>query len=234
MVRKFDWIPVLIALTFVAGCGKQNPASVGAKPAGSESKTNSVSRENPATSPEDAPRSTVQEVVKAVESSPAFTLKDHAGKEVQLSNFAGKIVVLEWLNPECPFVQAHYKSGTMVALARKYADKGVVWLGVNSTKTATAAVNKAFVDNFSLPYPVLDDHEGKVGRLFGAKTTPHLFVLDEKGHIAYQGAIDNAPMGKTADGAAKMNYVDHAVMELLKGSPVTVPKTDPYGCSVKY
>ena len=235
MIRKLNWISVFMGLAIVAGCGKQNPATPGIDSSSSKSKsTPTISSEHPAKSMDDSLKAAAQETIKAVDSSLAFTLKDQTGKEVRLSDFAGKIVVLEWLNPECPFVQAHYKAGTMVGLAKKYADKGVVWLGVNSTKTATAASNKVFVDDYSLPYPILDDHEGTVGRLFGAKTTPHLFVLDTKGQIAYQGAIDNSPMGKTESGVDKVNYVDQAVAELLKDSPVTVVKTDPYGCSVKY
>jgi peroxiredoxin len=163
-----------------------------------------------------------------------FTLKDHAGKDVRLADMAGKIVVLEWLNPECPFVQAHYKSGTMSGLAKKYAGKGVIWIGINSTNSATIAANKSFVDSHSLPYPVLDDHAGVVGKKFGAKTTPHLFILDSKTRIVYQGAIDNAPMGEVPDGQTAVNYVDQALAELTSGKAVSIAKTDSYGCSVKY
>lgn len=170
----------------------------------------------------------------AVPASYDFTLKDHTGKDVQLSGITGKIVVLEWLNPECPFVVAHYKAGTMAGLAKKYADKGVVWLGINSTNSATIASNKSFADNHSLPYPVLDDHAGIVGKQFAAKTTPHMFILDHRARIVYEGAIDNAPMGKVADGHSLINYVDQALAELTSGKVVSVGKTDPYGCSVKY
>lgn len=233
MARKFSWIPVFLALVLIFGCGKQNPASSKSEAGTLDTSNKTSTTENPVAAAGEL-KSAAQQAVKAVGSSLSFTLNDHAGKEVRLSDYAGKIVVLEWINPECPFVQAHYKVGTMVDLAKKYADQGVVWLGINSTKTATVASNKAFVEGYSLPYPVLDDHQGTVGRLFGAKTTPHMFVLDTHGKVAYQGAIDNAPMGKTQGEAVKVNYVDQAVQELLKGVAVSIAKTEPYGCSVKY
>lgn len=223
-------LTVIVILSFVAGCGKEPPKQ-SRKPVPQVPET---AQSNTPAPTENTITQTIQEGAKTAQAALAFTLKDQTGKDVRLSDYAGKVVVLEWINPDCPFVQAHYKAGTMVGLARRYAEKGVVWLGVNSTNSATAAINKAFVDAHSLPYPVLDDHAGIVGRLFGAKTTPHLFVLDTKGQIAYQGAIDNAPMGKVAEGQKPVNYVDQALSELLKGVPVTLARTDSYGCSVKF
>ena len=168
--------------------------------------------------------------------APAFTLKDQDGATVQLADFAGKIVVLEWLNPDCPFVKYHYQPDvmTMAKLAATYSSKGVVWLAINSTRTMDAARDKAFRDQNHLPYAVLDDHQGDVGRAYQAKSTPHLFVIDADGNIAYQGAIDNAPLGKLPADAKLTNYVQQALDDLLANQPVGTPQTKSYGCSVKY
>jgi len=165
------------------------------------------------------------------ETAPAFSLTDQAGKQVNLSDYAGKIVVLEWLNPGCPFVQRHYKSKTMVNLASKYQDKNVVWLAINSTSSADSKANASWVTENALAYPILDDHDGKVGRLYGAKTTPHLFIIDASGKLAYHGGIDSDASGEEKE---PTNYVDKALGELTEGKAVTVSETKSYGCSVKY
>jgi len=162
-----------------------------------------------------------------------FNLKSHDDKQIKLSNYAGKIVVLEWFNYECPFVKHHYEqSKTMANLAEKYKDKNVIWLAVNSTAHATADQTRGFAEQHSLPYPVLGDHSGAVGRAYHAKTTPHIYIINTEGNIVYTGAIDNAPLGKTE--GAVVGYVDKALAELTAGQPVSIPATKPYGCSVKY
>ncbi len=161
-----------------------------------------------------------------------FTLNDQDGKKVALADCAGKIVVLEWFNIGCPFVKRHFKAKTMLQLAAKYKPKDVVWLAVNSTNSWDQAKNKAFHDKNKLPYPLLVDQSGEVGKLFGAKTTPHMFILDKKQNLAYGGAIDDDPSGKK--GAEATNYVAKALDELLAGKTVSTPKTKAYGCSVKY
>ena len=163
--------------------------------------------------------------------APAFTLEDVDGKKVSLSDFADKIVVLEWMNPGCPIWARHHKAGTFRTLAEKYKDKGVVWLAINSTNSADKEKNKNFAETEKVPYPILDDHEGTVGKAYGAKTSPHMFVIDKHGRLAYQGAIDDDPAGEKEN---PLNYVDQALTELLAGKAVSVPKTEPYGCSVKY
>ena len=176
-------------------------------------------------------RTSVSEQKKA----PDFTLKTFDGKEVSLSDYAGKIVVLEWFNNECPFVRYHYeKAGTMVELAKKYGAKNVVWLAINSTSHTTAEKNLEFARKYELPYAILDDRSGKVGRAYGAANTPHMFIIDSAGYIVYDGAIDNAPMGEPAEGQQVVNYVDKALAELTAGRKVSIAKTKPYGCSVKY
>jgi peroxiredoxin len=177
-----------------------------------------------------------QKACCATQTAPDFTLKDVTGKAVQLSTLKGKTVVLEWTNYDCPFVKQHYDTEfkTMSKLAAKYADQGVVWLTINSTHYATVETNKAWAEKHQLIQAVLVDSDGKVGKLYQAKTTPHMFVIDKEGKIAYEGAIDNAPMGKKPEGQDLVNYVDKALTELLLGKKVEIAKTKPYGCSVKY
>lgn len=164
-----------------------------------------------------------------------FTLKSFNGKTVSLSDYKGKIVVLEWLNLECPFVQYHYNQAhTMTNLAAEYKDKNVIWLAINSTSHTTPEANIEFAQTHKLAYPILDDRAGKVGRAYGAKTTPHIFIITPRGEIVYEGAIDNAPMGKIAEGEKPVNYVDQALSELLAGKKVSITTTKSYGCSVKY
>ena len=162
--------------------------------------------------------------------APGFTLEDQSGSIVSLSDFGGKMVVLEWLNPDCPFVQRHYKAKTMTTLAEKYGD--VVWIAINSTHYMTKEDDKTWVEKYNLSYPILDDNPGKVGRVYGAKTTPHMFIIDKSGILVYQGAIDDDPGGSKKGNA--LNYVNKALEEIQAGRAVTVSQTKPYGCSVKY
>ena len=172
------------------------------------------------------------EGVRVGDPAPAFTLTDTAGDEVSLSDYSGKVVVLEWLNPDCPFVQRHYKAGTMKNLAAKYGAQGVVWLTINSTKYMDAAANAKFRAANDLPYPVLVDQSGEVGHLYGAMTTPHMYVIDGGGRLVYIGAIDDDPRGNK--GGPATNYVSAALDEVLAGTAVSTAETKPYGCSVKY
>ena len=172
---------------------------------------------------------------EAGKKAPEFALKSFEGEAISLSDYKGKIVVLEWFNFECPYVMYHYEpTNTMVALADKYKDNDVVWLAVNSTSHTTVERNKDFAEKHKLVYPILDDRSGEVGRAYGAKTTPHMFIIDAKDNIVYEGAIDNSPLGNTPAGEELINYVDKALGELIDGSAVSIPNTKPYGCSVKY
>ncbi len=163
--------------------------------------------------------------------APAFSLTDHTGQRHDLADYRGEIVVLEWVNPECPFVVRHYEAETMNDLAKAYAEQDVVWLAINTTSHFNQEMNTAFVEEFNLPYPVLDDSDGTVGRLYGAQTTPQMVIVDPDGRIAYNGAIDDNPVGNKPE---TVNYVQMALDELLAGRDVTTPETRPYGCSVKY
>ncbi len=163
----------------------------------------------------------------------AFELNSFDGKNVSLSDYRGKIVVLEWLNFECPYSRYHYETkATMVGLAKKYKGKNVVWLAVNSTNHTTPQPNKDFARQHKLPYPILDDRSGKVGHAYGAETTPHIYIINPRGSIVYEGAIDDSPLGRKKEGV--VNYVDKALSELTAGKAVSTPKTKPYGCTVKY
>ncbi len=164
-----------------------------------------------------------------------FTLNDQAGNAVTLSDYKGKVVVLEWVNPDCPFTKRHYapENRTVVKLADHYKDKNVVFVAINSTHYFDQEKNKEWHQANDLKYSVLDDHTGKVGRLYGAKTTPHIFIVDTAGKLAYQGAIDDNPYGdKEAD--TIVNYIKVTVDDLLAGKTPAITETKPYGCSVKY
>jgi len=165
--------------------------------------------------------------------APGFRLPDLDGKEVALSDFQGKTVVLEWINPNCPISRRHADAKTMITTSA--AHPGVVWLGINSTSAShgdyvTPEAHKQYDASKGIGYDVLYDTAGEVGREYGAKTTPHMFVIDGEGKVAYMGAIDDAPRG----GQAGVNYVDSALDALAAGARPDPASTRPYGCSVKY
>ena len=172
--------------------------------------------------------------------APDFTATDSNGKPRSLAEFAGKTVVLEWTNRGCPYVRKHYDGGNMQGLQKKYTGQGVVWLIVASSAPGreghvTAADANAHVKSVgAAPTAVLLDHDGKLGRLYGAMTTPHCFVIDAKGQLAYAGAIDDKPSTNSTDIAGATNYVAAALDALKSGKPVATPSTRAYGCSVKY
>lgn len=175
-------------------------------------------------------------VVTVGQAAPAIELKDTDGNTVKLSDFKGKIVVLEWFNPQCPYVVKHHKDHTtMVDTYTKFKDKGIVWLAINSGapgkegagQEASAKAKK----DWKIPFPILLDEAGKVGKAYGSKNTPGMFVIDATGNLAYMGAIDNddspTKLGTT-------NYVDQAITQLLAKETVATPVTKAYGCGVKY
>jgi peroxiredoxin len=172
--------------------------------------------------------------------APGFSLPGSDGKAHALGDYKGHIVVLEWTNPDCPFVKKWYGSGEMQKVQKKAVEEGVVWLRINSsapgkqgvqTPPEAAAYEKA--QHVAATVTLLDP-EGKVGRLYGAHTTPHLFVIDKTGKLAYAGAIDSKPSADPADIPGAKNYVTAALEELAAGKPVSTPFTKAYGCSVKY
>jgi len=169
-----------------------------------------------------------------------FTLKSAAGKEVSLSDFKGKVVVLEWTNPGCPFVKKHYGSGNMQKLQKDAATKGVVWLSICSSapgkqgNLSAEDAAKLCASNGSAATAYLLDDNGKVGQLYGAKRTPEMYVINKEGKLVYHGAIDDKKTPDPADIAGAKNYVAAALDEVLAGQPVSTPNTEAYGCSVKY
>lgn len=172
--------------------------------------------------------------------APDFTAPDLSGKPVKLSDFRGKFVVLEWTNPECPYVRRHYDSGNIPALQKEVAAKDVVWIAINSTSAASgefkspAEMAKWLDAKGAAPKATLIDKDGKVGRLFGARTTPHMYIVDPQGKLVYAGAIDDKRWASVAETKSANNYVRAALGEALAGKPVSVAATSPYGCSVKY
>lgn len=177
---------------------------------------------------------------KVGQPAPAFSAVDVDGKTRSLSEFKGKYVVLEWHNQGCPFVKKHYDSGNMQKLQKELTGKGAVWLSIISSAPGkqgyvTAAEEKAYLaEKKASPTTVLFDPEGTVGKAYGAKTTPHMFVIDDKGVLVYAGAIDDNPSADAADAATAKNFVRAAYDEASAGKPVTTSSTAPYGCGVKY
>jgi peroxiredoxin len=170
------------------------------------------------------------------EMAPAFELTDLSGATFKLEDHRGKIVVIEWFNPDCPLIVKHHvHHKTMAETSAKFKDEGVVWVAINSGAKGKQGAgkdrNEKARKEFEVAYPILLDEEGKVGRMYGAKVTPHMFIIHRDGTLAYDGAIDS---DRNARRLGEVNYVDKALSELVRGESVTTAKTDPYGCSVKY
>ena len=166
--------------------------------------------------------------------APDFKLTDLNGKTVQLSSFKGKQVVLEWFDPSCPFCKRGYENkGPLFEQAERLSKAGIVWVQVNSANPEAPGSNlernKKFVEQYELHHPLLFDPTGQVGRAYGAKTTPHMYLIDEKGVLRYRGAFDNAPGGAPEGDEAKVNYVDAALADLKAGRAVKLPDTKSYG-----
>src|SRR4051794_35077766 len=177
---------------------------------------------------------------KPGDQAPDFTGTDSNGKTHKLSDFKGKYVVLEWTNSGCPFTVKHYVNGNMQKLQKDWTGKGVTWLTVLSSAPGKQGYKTAAEENSYLkeknasPTAVLLDPSGEIGHLYGAKTTPHMFVIDPNGKVVYAGAIDDKPSTDEGDNASARNYVTAALSEAMAGKPVSQANTTPYGCSVKY
>lgn len=177
---------------------------------------------------------------KVGEMAPDFTLTDIQGNTVSLSDFSGKTVVLEWVNPECPFVVKHYRSGNMPDLQSQAADDGAVWIAINSGSSGaqgdfSPTQAKKWLDKTgAAPAAYVRDQEGTVGRLYGAKTTPHMYVINPEGTLVYNGAIDSIPSANPRDLSRAKNYVQAAMAAVKSGELPAKASSQPYGCSVKY
>lgn len=175
------------------------------------------------------------------EPAPAFTATDSNGKTVNLSDYLGKVVVLEWTSNECPFVKKFYDGGDMPKFQKAAAEKGAVWLSIDSSAEGKAgyldgpAANKWYIEEKgAAPTAFLIDKTGEIGRAYDAQTTPHMFVIDKAGKLAYAGAIDSKPSVDQADIAGATNYVMMAIDDLNAGRQVSIAPTKSYGCSIKY
>jgi peroxiredoxin len=174
------------------------------------------------------------------EAAPEFQATDSNGQAHKLSQYRGKFVVLEWHNNGCPYTRKHYESGNMQRLQKEWTGRGVVWFTVISSAPEQQGYVTAQQENDYLkrmnavPTAALLDSQGDVGRLYSAKTTPHMFIINPAGVLIYDGAIDSKPTTDQADIASAKNYVSEALAEAMSGKPVTTPTSRPYGCSVKY
>ena len=172
--------------------------------------------------------------------APDFTLKDLDGKEVSLSSFKGKVVVLEWFNPGCPFVRNAHTKGSLKDAAKRHTQAGITWLAINSAGPGKQGhgveTNREAAKGFGMDHPILLDETGDIGHKYGATNTPHMMVIDENGVLVYRGAIDNSPdgEGESPSGGKLVSYVDSAISDLKAKKPIATAETKAYGCSVKY
>ena len=173
------------------------------------------------------------------QAAPDFSALDTAGKARRLSDFKGQLVVLEWTNPGCPFVQKHY-SGNMQTLQKEFSAKGVVWLAINSTESgsgdylAPAKLAAWMKDKQAQASATLMDEAGSIGQLYGARTTPHMYIVSPQGQLLYAGAIDSIASARVDDIQSATNYVRQGLTQALAGQALSVASSRPYGCSVKY
>ncbi len=178
--------------------------------------------------------------LKIGEPAPGFTGIDTSGKSHALSDFRGKPVVLEWTNHDCPYVRKHYSSGNMQQQQQAATGQGAVWLSIISSApdkqghVTPAQADALTAERNAAPSAVILDEKGEIGRLYEAKTTPHMYIIDADGKLAYMGGIDSIPSTNPADIAKATQYVPAALAQVMQGKPVTSGVTRPYGCSVKY
>ncbi len=174
------------------------------------------------------------------EQAPDFTLSDTNGEQHSLSQYHGKFVVLEWMNYECPFIKKHYNSQNMQSLQKEFTKKGVIWFSINSSAEGKQGyflpeqINALMKERGAQPTAYLIDKDGTTGKMYGALTTPHMFIVNPEGKLIYKGAIDDKPSVDPEDIPGAHNYVRAALEEAMAGKPVSVSLTKSYGCSVKY
>lgn len=172
--------------------------------------------------------------------APDFSLPDTAGQTVRLADFRDRFVVLEWINPGCPFVRKHYQSGNMGATQQVAQAQGVAWLAINSTEEASgdylapAALADWVKQHQGQPSAVLMDPEGLTGRAYDARVTPHMFIVDPQGRLVYAGGIDSIASARVADIEKATNHVKAALADIAAGRPIAQAVTKPYGCTIKY
>ena len=228
-------ISIALAALTLAACSKTAPQA-GPDTAASQTTQGAVQAPEVGGGGSTQPETGLRAVVG--DPAPDFTLTDLDGKQVRLSLFKGKTVVLEWFNPGCPFVRASHTKGSLRDAAKRHPE--VVWLAINSAAAgkqgAGADANREGASSFGMSYPILLDDSGRVGKTYGATNTPHMYVIDERGVLVYRGAIDNSPdgEGESPAGGKLVNYVDAALADLAAGKRVETAETKAYGCGVKY
>lgn len=243
-MRPFPYISsavALVALSSLVACNDATPTAKApdATSSSTTAPTTTAATPSPGIEPAPAPQApgATAEVGKP---APDFELKDLDGKAVKLSSLKGKVVVLEWWNPGCPFVKAAHTKGSLKTAAKDATAKGAVWLAINSAGEGKQGfgveANREGAKTFGVSNPILLDTNGDVGHLYGATNTPHLFVIDEAGVLVYRGAVDNSPdgEGESPTGGKLVSYVDATLADLAAKRPVAVTTTRAYGCSVKY
>jgi len=217
---------LVVAAIVVISCNRTSPTKEGPS--------------SPASVPATVETSATADSARVGSPAPAFELSDLDGKRHRLADHRGKTVVLEWFNPGCPYVKNSHTVGSLTDTAKRHVEKGVVWLAINSNapgkQGSGAEANREGAESFGMKHPILLDEDGKVGRAYGAKTTPHMYVIDPKGTLVYAGAIDNSPdgEGESPTGDKLVNHVEEALGAVAAGKPVATTTTEPYGCSVKY
>lgn len=227
-------VAVVLVLA-LAGCKKKEETPAATPPPATGAASATAAPPAPPPPPPAPPSSPV-----LGQPAPDFTLDAVDGTKVSLASFKGKVVVLEWFNPGCPFVVRSHTKGSLVATAKKHTDAGVVWLAINSGAAGKqgheVAENQEAIKTWAIGHPVLRDVSGEVGKAYGATNTPNMFVIDAAGTVVYAGAIDNSPdgEGQAPTGGPLVNHVEAALADLAAGRPVATPLTRPYGCSVKY
>lgn len=236
MARPF----ALLALSLLALAGCREPAAAATETGAAPPSAAPKGQELAATDAKKAAPAQAQRVARVGQEAPDFELSDLDGKKVRLRDYRGKVVVLEWFNPGCPFVRASHTKGSLVDLAARLEKKGVVYLAINSNAPGKqghgAEENRKGARQFGMKHPILLDESGQVGRAYGATNTPHGYVIDAQGTLVYRGAVDNSPdgEGESPEGGSLMRYLEDAVVSTLAGQPVRVPETKAYGCTVKY
>ncbi len=174
------------------------------------------------------------------QAAPDFSLPDTSGKPVRLSDFQGRHVVLEWVNPGCPYVRKHYQSSNMQGTQKEVTGQGVVWLAINSTENASVdylppeQMGRWMQTQQAAATRTLMDEDGSVGKAYGARTTPHMYIVDPKGTLIYAGGIDSIPSSRIDDIKSAVNHVKQGVRQALAGQAIAPANTRPYGCSIKY
>ncbi len=231
-------LPLLLSLLLPACSSSSAPPAKDTTPPKKSAEADAPAEDAKADAP--APTDDVAPTATAEVGKPApdFTLTDLDGKAHTLSAYAGKIVVLEWFNPGCPFVNYAHSEGPLVDMAKKETAQGVVWLSINSGAPGKqghgAEANEQGAQTFGMTNPILLDDSGDVGRMYDAKKTPHLFVIDAQGVLRYAGGLDNAPMGEVDGDDPVRAYVSEALADVRAGKDVRVPTSPPWGCTVKY